>query len=99
MFASLARAPREKRGPVSLRFVPDPSLSAPRIAFAVGKDVGGAVRRNRARRRLRAAIAAHAGSLVSGSYLFGGNATVATCPFATLDARVAELIESAGARV
>lgn len=38
----------------------------PRVAYAVGRPVGGAVVRNRVRRRLRAATRAHAAVLVPG---------------------------------
>jgi ribonuclease P protein component len=38
----------------------------PRVAYAVGSRVGGAVVRNRVRRRLRAATRLHAGALEAG---------------------------------
>jgi ribonuclease P protein component len=38
----------------------------PRVAYAVGRRVGGAVVRNRVRRRLQAATRAHAGALEPG---------------------------------
>jgi ribonuclease P protein component len=43
--------------------------SAPRVAYAVGKRSGGAVVRNRLRRRLRAVVAGIAPQLVPGAYL------------------------------
>jgi ribonuclease P protein component len=57
-------------GPVRLRRVAT-SPGPPRVAYAVGRGVGGAVRRNAVRRRLRAAVRAHAGLLEPGTaYLF-----------------------------
>jgi ribonuclease P protein component len=46
----------------------DPSIP-PRVAFAIGRKVGGAVVRNRLRRQLRAALAAR--DLAPGDYLLG----------------------------
>jgi ribonuclease P protein component len=91
-FEALARARRHRRGPISVRFVPGDPAEPPRVAFALGRNVGSAVRRNRARRRLRAAIAAHAGELEPGSYLFGGGPDVVTVPFPTLEHAVVELL-------
>ena len=49
-----------------------PRSEPPRVAYAVGRRVGGAVARNRVRRRLRAATRAHAGELEPGrAYLVG----------------------------
>jgi ribonuclease P protein component len=81
---------------MTLRFIRDEALDPPRVAYAVGSSAGGAVRRNRARRRLRAAIAVRIDTLAPGSYLFGGGPELATCPFELLGARVAELVEAAG---
>jgi ribonuclease P protein component len=43
-----------------------PATDPPRVAYAVGRPVGGAVVRNRVRRRLRAATRAHAAALSPG---------------------------------
>ena len=51
--------------------VADPSLDGPRVAFAIGRTAGTAVQRNRARRRLREVLRAHAGELRAGLYLWG----------------------------
>jgi len=62
-----------------------PSTEPPRVAYAVGRGVGGAVARNRVRRRLRAATRSHAGELVGGrAYLVGATATAATTSYAAL---------------
>ena len=56
-FEALARARRRRAGPVSLRFLADGSDDPPQVAYAIGRRFGTAVERNRARRRLRAAVA------------------------------------------
>ena len=62
-----------------------PSSEPPRVAYAVGRGVGGAVARNRVRRRLRAATRSHASELVPGrAYLVGATAAAATAPYAEL---------------
>ena len=43
----------------------------PRVAYAIGRKVGGAVERNRLRRRLRAIVWQLAPSLRPGAYLIG----------------------------
>jgi ribonuclease P protein component len=45
------------------RYVDDPAVRPPRVAYAVGRSVGSAVVRNRIRRQLRAIVA----GLASGS--------------------------------
>jgi ribonuclease P protein component len=88
-FAALARARRHRRGPVTLRFVT--GEGPPRVAYAIGRPVGGAVVRNRARRRLRAAVGASSDQLAPGAYLFGAGREVVTMPFDELLHRVREL--------
>jgi RNase P protein component len=63
----------------------------------VGKTAGGAVTRNRIRRRLRAALRqlAAEGRLPAGTYLLGGGAGLATEPWPALVDRVAATIEEA----
>lgn len=43
--------------PLWCSFLHDPSLRPPRVAFAIGRAVGSATRRNLLRRRLRALLA------------------------------------------
>lgn len=74
---------------------PDPT--PPRVAYAVGKRVGGAVVRNRVRRRLRAAVARHRSELQPGAaYLVAAGPAAATASFAELDTAVAKLLAGAG---
>ena len=69
------------------------SARGPRVAYAVSRRVGGAVERNRVRRRLRAAVRAHADALdPRASYLFGAGREAMTMPFDALRRRVGELL-------
>ena len=70
--------------------------AAPRVSYAIGRHVGGAVVRNRVRRRLRAAVQAHAAMLQPGaSYLFGAGREALTMPYETLARCVGELVVGA----
>lgn len=57
--------------------------------------MGGAVARNRARRRARAALEQLEAELPSGTYLFGADARVLTMPFPELVAAMAALARDA----
>ncbi|MCU1357077.1 MAG: ribonuclease protein component [Acidimicrobiales bacterium] len=46
-----------RRGPLSVAYLADDDGEPVRVAYAIGKRVGGAVVRNRLRRRLRAVLA------------------------------------------
>ena len=72
-----------------------PGSEPPRVAYAVGKGVGGAVVRNRVRRRLRAATRAHAGELVPGhAYLVGTSPGGASKNYAELSASVHDALRA-----
>ncbi len=59
-FRALARGRRRRAGNLEVRAaVLGSSGEPPRVAFSVGRSVGGAVTRNRVRRRLRAAVREH----------------------------------------
>jgi ribonuclease P protein component len=64
-----------------------------RVAYAVGRPVGSAVERNRARRRLRAVVAelAHSGRLPAGSYLVSARPGINAMRFGDLLATVSDL--------
>ena len=67
---------------------PATEAGPPRVAFAVGKRSGGAVDRNRIRRRLRPVVVAHAERLRPDyQYLIGASS-------ATLRASTSELTET-----
>jgi ribonuclease P protein component len=76
-FGALARRPRHRRGVVTVSYLAPPSdaeseVAPPRVAYAVGRRVGGAVARNRVRRRLRVAVREVRSRLRPGaSYLVG----------------------------
>ncbi len=57
-FEALAGARRLRRGPIWLRHLPGEHVERARVAYAIGRNVGNAVTRNRLRRRLRAIVAA-----------------------------------------
>lgn len=54
---------------MGITFVEQTSWSEVQVAYAVGKKLGGAVVRNRLRRRLRAIMAERVASLPHGAYL------------------------------
>jgi len=93
-FEALARARRTRRGPLSLRYLAGDEAVPPRVAFALGRNVGSAVQRNRARRRLRSAIARNPEGLAPGAYLFGGGPDVVTVPYEVLERAVRELLDA-----
>lgn len=97
-FVALRTAGRRGRsGPVSVTFLPrraeDPVQA--RVAYAVGRRVGGAVMRNRVRRRLRAAVAALPGPLPSGAYLVAGGQDVLRCSFDDVVAHLGRALREA----
>jgi ribonuclease P protein component len=94
-FEALAGARRQRAGPVSLRFLTDGSDDPPRVAYAIGRRFGNAVERNRARRRLRAAIALEQALLLDGcAYLVAADRSVMTVPFPTLREHVTTLLRA-----
>jgi ribonuclease P protein component len=71
-FAALSRTRRQARGPLSVRVICDAAGTPPRVAYAIGRNIGPAVVRNRVRRRLRAAAAQSSDLLREGcAYLVG----------------------------
>jgi ribonuclease P protein component len=94
-FAALARAKRHTAGTVTVRCLREPGSASPRVAYGVGRGVGGAVARNRARRRLRAAVAANEAKLLPGAaYLISTGPEVLTMPFGTLVDTLTTLLEA-----
>jgi ribonuclease P protein component len=85
-FRALASGRRRRRGVVVVTCAEVGSPGdPPRVAYAVGRRAGGAVARNKVRRRLRAATRAHAGELVGGrAYLVGVSGSVVTSTYAEL---------------
>jgi ribonuclease P protein component len=65
------------------------------VAYAVGRGVGSAVERNRIRRRLRNAVAAHAAELdAGGAYLLGADRRAVTLDYPSVEAAVSELLRA-----
>jgi ribonuclease P protein component len=63
------------------------------VAYAIGRRFGTAVERNRARRRLRAAVALDEALLLTGgAYLLAADRSVMTLPFPTLRDHVTTLL-------
>jgi ribonuclease P protein component len=88
-FAAIAQQGRTVRsGPLRVRYVVASAHEAPAVGFAISKKTGGAVVRNRIRRRLRAAVAASVTPVTSGFYLISADTAAATVPFADLTVAV-----------
>lgn len=103
-FDALRRGRRGRAGAVAVTYVPAaPDQPVPRAAFQVGKRTGGAVVRNRIRRRLRAALRDldGRGALPAGTYLVGGRRELADQPWPELvrdlETAVAQATQPAGA--
>lgn len=78
-FAALRRSGARRRvGPLSVTRLDPAAGGAPvaAVAYAIGRSVGGAVDRNRLRRRLRAVVAEL--DLAPGTYLIGAGPAAAT---------------------
>jgi ribonuclease P protein component len=83
-FAALSRSrSRSRSGALWVVRADAPDL---RVAYAIGRAVGGAVVRNRLRRRLRALVAEadRTGGLAPGHYLVGADASAVGTPFPEL---------------
>ncbi len=85
---------RVRRGPLTVTFAPGESGGPPQVAYAIGRKVGGAVVRNRLRRRLRAIVAELAPALRPGAYLLGATAEATGLSFEELRAVVAEAVQA-----
>jgi ribonuclease P protein component len=77
---------RHRSGPVSVTVLRDPATSSTRVAYAINRAVGGAVNRNRLRRRLRAIV--RAAELAPGAYLISVSPPAALLSFDELAAHV-----------
>ena len=95
-FRALAQGRRRRRGVLMVTCAVVGSRSdPPRVAYAVGRGVGGAVVRNRVRRRLRTATRLHAAELVSGTaYLVSARAAASTSSYAELSSSLHEALRA-----
>jgi ribonuclease P protein component len=94
-FSALRRhGRRARRGALAVTWLAPTDASPPQAAFVVGRSAGGAVARNRVRRRLRAALRElqAADRLPGGTYLVSGTIQVADLPWT-------ELVELVGSAV
>ena len=82
----LRRARRVRRGALSLSCVTEAGSEQARVAFAIGRNVGGAVPRNRARRRLRAVMVELAPRLTGRAWLVAAGRDVVGSDFESLRA-------------
>ncbi|PLS76587.1 MAG: ribonuclease P protein component [Actinobacteria bacterium] len=93
-FAALRRSGRRvRRGPLTLTFVPGAPDDPLRVAYAIGRTVGGAVVRNLLRRRLRVVVSELGPLLQPGAYLIAAAPGAASLSFGELRAAVAEALE------
>jgi ribonuclease P protein component len=96
-FAALRRSKRRvRRGPITVTWAPGDPADPPRVAYAIGKRVGGATVRNRIRRRLRAIVRDLRSALVPGAWLISAAPEVANLSYPELKTAVAEALAALG---
>ena len=94
-FEALRRSSRRVRsGPITISFVRDEPGTTPRVAYAIGRRVGGAVHRNRLRRRLRAIVSELGPDLQPGAYLIATAPVAAGLSYGELRTIVSEGVET-----
>ncbi len=71
----------------------DQTLTQPAVAYALGRQVGGAVQRNLLRRRLRELLKARTHKVLPGFYLIGAASGATKLSFAELGNQVDSLLE------
>ncbi len=70
----------------------DSSLQNAHVGYAIGRNVGGAVLRNRIRRQMRSLLEARSDQLPAGWYLVGAQPRVGTMSWMELGTTVDQLI-------
>ena len=93
-FEQLRRGPRRRSGPLTVTVGPHDASKPPRVAYALGRKVGTAPRRNRLRRRLRALVAAYQERLVPATYLIAVRPGAAECSFDELDTHLSGALQA-----
>jgi ribonuclease P protein component len=96
-FAAMRSARRVRSGPMTVSFVQGNPAEPPRVAYAIGRKVGGAVERNRLRRRLRAVVESLGPQLSPGAYLIRVAPEASHLSFEELRATVKHVLQEAGA--
>jgi ribonuclease P protein component len=81
-----------RRGPITVTWLAGDPADPPRVAYAIGRRTGGAVVRNRIRRRLRAIIREARSQLGPGAYLFGATAAATSLSYEDLRATVCQAL-------
>ena len=87
-----------RRGPITVTWLPGDPAVPPRVAYAIGRGVGGAVVRNRIRRRLRALTHEVRARLEPGAYLIGAAPEAATVSFGELRTSLCEALDAMAER-
>ncbi len=82
---------------MTVTFVSEGQVELVRVAYAVGRRAGGAVQRNRLRRRLRAVVSQLDGQLRPGAYLVGAGPEASFVSFEELRAKVARAMADVAA--
>jgi ribonuclease P protein component len=95
-FLQFKRARRLRCGPLTVSFVEGNSPEVLRVAYAVGRTVGGAVERNQLRRRLRAIVNELAPQLRPGAYLIRAAPEAAHLRYEELRMTVIRATDAAG---
>jgi ribonuclease P protein component len=95
-FSTLRSARRVRSGPLTVSFVQGNPSEPPRIAYAIGSKVGGAVVRNRLRRRLRSVVRSLGSQLCPGAYLIGAAPEAVGFSVEELRATVSYLLHRVG---
>jgi ribonuclease P protein component len=84
-------------GPLRVKFVQQNTWSRAEIAYALGKKLGGAVVRNRLRRRLRAIVSTGEVGLSPGAYLVSAGPGATELSFDELTAAMSQAVRVATA--
>jgi ribonuclease P protein component len=81
-----------RRGPITVTWLAGDPAEPPRVAYAIGRRAGGAVVRNRIRRRLRSIMQELRAQLRPGAYLVGAATGAASLSYGDLRATVCEAL-------
>jgi len=88
-------ASRGRAGPFTVSFLEQNTWSRPQVAYAISRQVGSAVVRNRLRRRLRAIVSEQATSLPVGAYVVRAGPGGAVLGFDELRVTLRQALERA----
>jgi ribonuclease P protein component len=88
-------ASRGRAGPLTVSFLEQKAWSRPQVAYAISRQVGSAVVRNRLRRRLRAIVSEQAASLPVGAYVVRAGPEGAALRFDELKVTLRQALERA----